>query len=207
MSRYPRSNSRDSFGVNDWWRSISRPVPYRINNNSTHVSSCQAIKLFMMILAVLTVFLFVTSVSGTLRKRSVCLKPVAYNSTYPLSPVDQSADGGVVFKIALVSDLDTNSRERADHNIWISYLIEGLLTLKANNEATVSFDRTPSVLKSSMSQGGRGMELSELIVFNGKLYTCDDRTGIVYELKHGRQLIPWVILSDGNGSVSKGTVI
>lgn len=26
------------------------------------------------------------------------------------------------------------------------------------------------------------MELSELIVFNGKLYSCDDRTGVVYQL-------------------------
>ena len=33
-------------------------------------------------------------------------------------------------------------------------------------------------LKSHISENGRGVELSELVVFNGKLYTVDDRTGI-----------------------------
>lgn len=53
------------------------------------------------------------------------------------------------------------------------------------------------------------MELSELMVFNGKLYSCDDRTGIVYELTNldGDEVVPvpWVILADGNGTISKGT--
>lgn len=47
------------------------------------------------------------------------------------------------------------------------------------------------------------MELSELVVFNGHLYSCDDRTGIIYEILIEKKLaIPWVILSDGNGKVS-----
>ena len=52
------------------------------------------------------------------------------------------------------------------------------------------------------------MELSELIVFNGKLYTCDDRTGIIYNLITSESdeisPVPWVILADGNGTVPKG---
>jgi len=48
-----------------------------------------------------------------------------------------------------------------------------------------------------------GMELSELIVFNGKLYALDDRTGIIYEII-GNRVVPWVVLADGNGQVSKG---
>lgn len=47
------------------------------------------------------------------------------------------------------------------------------------------------------------MELSDLVVFNGNLYTCDDRTGIVYKIV-GVEMIPWIILSDGNGHSSKG---
>lgn len=47
------------------------------------------------------------------------------------------------------------------------------------------------------------MELSELVVFNGHLYTVDDRTGVVYRIE-GNQAIPWVILPDGDGTVSKG---
>ena len=56
-----------------------------------------------------------------------------------------------------------------------------------------------------MSYGGRGMELSELIVFNGKLYAVDDRTGIIFEIDLQNNIaIPWVVLMDGNGKVSKG---
>jgi soluble calcium-activated nucleotidase 1 len=58
--------------------------------------------------------------------------------------------------------------------------------------------KDPHVIKSGLSLDDRGMELSELIVFNGKLYTCDDRTGVIYELleddKSEMQAIPWVRL-------------
>jgi len=47
------------------------------------------------------------------------------------------------------------------------------------------------------------MELSELVVFNGHLYSVDDRTGVVYRIE-GNQAVPWVILADGDGLVSKG---
>ena len=45
------------------------------------------------------------------------------------------------------------------------------------------------------------MELSELVVFNGGLYTVDDRTGVIYRIE-GNKVIPWVILPgiwDENG--------
>lgn len=48
------------------------------------------------------------------------------------------------------------------------------------------------------------MELSELRVFNGKLYTFDDRTGIVYQIVDNQKLIPWVLLVDGDGQSMKG---
>lgn len=47
------------------------------------------------------------------------------------------------------------------------------------------------------------MELSELVVFNGHLYSVDDHTGVVYRIQDN-QAIPWVILPDGDGTVSKG---
>lgn len=48
-----------------------------------------------------------------------------------------------------------------------------------------------------------GMELSELVVFNGHLYSVDDHTGVVYRIVDDRA-VAWVILSDGDGTVSKG---
>ena len=50
------------------------------------------------------------------------------------------------------------------------------------------------------------MELSELVAFNGHLYSVDDRTGVVYRIE-GNQAVPWVILTDGDGSVSKGVCV
>lgn len=47
------------------------------------------------------------------------------------------------------------------------------------------------------------MELSDLVVFDGRLLTIDDRTGIVYELKD-KKAIPWLLLNDGPGNVTKG---
>lgn len=43
------------------------------------------------------------------------------------------------------------------------------------------------------------MELSELVVFDGRLLTFDDRTGIVYEIVNEQKMVPWVLLVDGDG--------
>jgi len=47
------------------------------------------------------------------------------------------------------------------------------------------------------------MELSELVTFNGRLLTFDDRTGIVFELSND-SVAPWVILTDGETISQKG---
>ncbi|XP_051155171.1 soluble calcium-activated nucleotidase 1 isoform X3 [Leptopilina boulardi] len=47
------------------------------------------------------------------------------------------------------------------------------------------------------------MEFSELVTFDGRLLTFDDRTGIVYSIDKD-QIYPWVILMDGNGKNVKG---
>ena len=63
----------------------------------------------------------------------------------------------------------------------------------------------PIMLKTSLAQGGRAMELSELVVFNGNLLSFDDRTGTIYQIDN-KQSYPWVLLTDGHGRVSKGLV-
>lgn len=47
------------------------------------------------------------------------------------------------------------------------------------------------------------MELSELVTFNGKLLTFDDRTGIVFEIINDN-VSPWVIVTDGESISPKG---
>lgn len=80
----------------------------------------------------------------------------------------------------------------------------GFLTLSERGERLqVDWDTEMLTLESHLSEKGRGMELSELVVFNGHLYSVDDRTGVVYRID-GNRAVPWVILPDGDGSVSKG---
>jgi len=98
----------------------------------------------------------------------------------------------------------------------VSYFRRGYLFLQFNegfpaqSKVVVEWESgEPRTIKSGLSLDGRGMELSELIAFNGKLYACDDRTGVIFELPYDDstseiQPIPWVILADGNGTSPKG---
>ena len=65
----------------------------------------------------------------------------------------------------------------SDSYSWSSYLKTGVLV--AHGDETLTFRMEDTVLLTShLSEKGRGAELSELIVFNGRLYTVDDRSGI-----------------------------
>ncbi|KAI1886459.1 hypothetical protein AGOR_G00195970 [Albula goreensis] len=125
-----------------------------------------------------------------------------YNHTYPLSPPDYTPRG-VRYRIAVIADLDTASRGDRE-GTWFSYLRQGhLLVVEGGERMEVEWDSAQVVLEGHLGEKGRGMELSELVVFNGHLYSVDDRTGVVYRIQ-GNMAVPWVILPDGDGSVSKG---
>ncbi|XP_032726361.1 soluble calcium-activated nucleotidase 1 isoform X2 [Lontra canadensis] len=128
-----------------------------------------------------------------------------YNDTYPLS-APQRTPGGTRYRIAVIADLDTESRAQ-EENTWFSYLKKGYLTLSdSGDKVAVEWDKGHGILESHLAEKGRGMELSELIVFNGRLYSVDDRTGVIYQIE-GTRAVPWVILSDGDGTVGKGYLI
>lgn len=71
------------------------------------------------------------------------------------------------------------------------------------NFLSVIWDDRTVILSSSLSMKGRGMELSELVTFDGRLLSFDDRTGMIYFIE-ADQVYPWVILMDGNGKNIKG---
>ncbi|XP_017280939.1 soluble calcium-activated nucleotidase 1 isoform X2 [Kryptolebias marmoratus] len=125
-----------------------------------------------------------------------------YNDTYPLSPPERTPQG-TRYRIGVIADLDTNSQS-SKKLTWFSYMRKGyLLVSQSGDKVAVEWDADKVVLESHLSEKGRGMELSELVVFNGKLYSVDDRTGVVYHID-GDKAVPWVILPDGDGSVAKG---
>ncbi|XP_058496215.1 soluble calcium-activated nucleotidase 1b isoform X1 [Solea solea] len=126
----------------------------------------------------------------------------SYNDTYPLSP-PQRTTNGIRYRIGLIADLDTASRSSRDQT-WFSYMKTGYLTVSQSADSLqVEWDPETITLESHLAEKGRGMELSELVAFNGHLYSVDDRTGVVYRIE-GNRVIPWVILTDGDGLVSKG---
>lgn len=128
-----------------------------------------------------------------------------YNKTYPLTkPVNTHT--GCWYRIGVVSDMDQNSK--VDGKTWQSIIRFAMLKYDQRfNTVVVKWegsDDESTHMKSSFSNGGRGMELSELVIFNGRVYSVDDRTGIVYEIINQEKAVPWVILSDGNGKEIKG---
>ncbi|XP_071771418.1 soluble calcium-activated nucleotidase 1b isoform X1 [Centroberyx gerrardi] len=125
-----------------------------------------------------------------------------YNDTYPLSPPEKTKHG-IRYRIGVIADLDTASRSSKEQT-WFSYMRKGHLTISESaDRLEVEWDAETVTLESHLAEKGRGMELSELVVFNGHLYSVDDRTGVVYRIE-GSQAVPWVILPDGDGLVSKG---
>lgn len=103
--------------------------------------------------------------------------------------------------------MDTDSKA-ADGKSWLSFFKKGYLLWNPTfDQITIIWDvEKPTVLKSGYGLNGRGMELSELVVFDGKLLSVDDRTGIIYIIENN-VVIPWVILMDGDGLSSKGNFI
>lgn len=107
------------------------------------------------------------------------------------------------YTITVVADKDKASK---GEGAWESSLLTGTLSRdEETGRYAISWDKETITLNSQINEGGRGMELSDLTYFNGKLYTFDDRTGIVFEVDREKQrVIPQHILMDGNGRSGKG---
>jgi len=138
--------------------------------------------------------------------RKLLPTPPSFDSTYPLSQ-PTITEKGMRYRLALISDLDEKSRVAEGKDQWRSFLKRGYFYYD-NDKDTVDIEwdeGEPAQVTSSLSSGGRGMELSELITFDGKLITVDDRTGVVYRLMENKEkVVPWLILADGNGEETKG---
>eukprot|EP00002_Diphylleia_rotans_P040221 TRINITY_DN9489_c0_g1_i1.p1 TRINITY_DN9489_c0_g1~~TRINITY_DN9489_c0_g1_i1.p1 ORF type:complete len:358 (+),score=57.85 TRINITY_DN9489_c0_g1_i1:157-1230(+) len=119
--------------------------------------------------------------------------PIEKFHTYP-----QILDSGS-FRFAIIADKDHLSQT---DDGWGSVLRSGVLKRVSENSYTVDWE-SQIKLTTQFNEGGRGLELSELINFNGRLLSFDDRTGIVFEII-GSDVIPRYILMDGDGLSGKG---
>ncbi|GMS88004.1 hypothetical protein PENTCL1PPCAC_10179, partial [Pristionchus entomophagus] len=94
------------------------------------------------------------------------------------------SDGSSVYRIAVITDLDKDSKTE-DGKRFRSYFRKGRLTVSPEfTRVSVDWDETKDdiSLLSEVSSGGRAMELSDMVVFDRNLLTVDDRTGILYKV-------------------------
>ncbi|KAL3096031.1 hypothetical protein niasHS_005790 [Heterodera schachtii] len=116
-------------------------------------------------------------------------------------------DGRIEYELAVVSDLDHDSKMEDRKETWRSFFRRGRLLFRPDIPSVQvqwAKDKQDNTLYSQLSSGGRAMELSELCVYDGHLLTVDDRTGVVYRMDNFKDMVPWVLLNDGPGNATKG---
>lgn len=203
--------------LRDWRQALTTPPMYRVGNSTLRIQTHFVCMIAAVGLLVLIVWYTLSPPSRNHKSYLYSERydsiPISnyivpqftdsYNSTYPLTPAVKTAFG-VTYRIGIISDLDTESKSTSESSTWVSYFKKGYLTWdRIHRTASMKWDSDSIKLKSTFGQGGRGMELSELVVFNGRLYAPDDRTGIIYEID-GSKAIPWVLLTNGDGRRAKG---
>jgi soluble calcium-activated nucleotidase 1 len=206
-----------------WMHIVKSPTPYRVGNRrlSLRLNLKFMMLTFSFVFSMFVLFSLINRNNRNDEKASNNFnsnnnqayqvyddgKHNLYNSIYPLTqPFVDQVEKSKTYRLLIVADLDTNSKQGAESK-YASFLLKGSLKIFDDlKRAEIMFDTEPNQLISQYAYGDRGMELSELVVFNGRLYSCDDRTGIVYEiLPEKRMAIPWILLVDGDGrNTSKG---
>ncbi|XP_063534280.1 soluble calcium-activated nucleotidase 1 [Cydia strobilella] len=203
MYNYDLEERKMNSSLRDWRKALRTPATYRVGNAVTlQPRLIFLVGMFAAFLLILFYCNWTSSQPHIVQKWSSITRP--YNGTYPLTKPVVSGDV-VTFRIGIVADMDTNSKSSTHPYTFHSYFKKGLLHYDAvKKHVSVAWDSQPATLLSSTySHKGRGMELSELIVYDGRLLTFDDRSGMVFEIVNNK-MIPWVILMDGNGHVEKG---
>lgn len=204
---YNSADSSSNMYIRDWRKSLRSPPSYRIGT-TTFRFHFHFVFIIISVTMLILLFYYVkpgprSPYSDSLFEKFHPPTHQTYNYTYPLSaPIIGS--GMRTYRIGIIADLDKESRV-IGQNAWKSYYKKGYISYKEATEAiVVSFDSDPVVeLQNGYSLNGRGMELSELVTFNGKLLTFDDRTGLVFELNNEKVTVMWLLM-DGDGKTTKG---
>ncbi|WKY12621.1 hypothetical protein Q1695_003874 [Nippostrongylus brasiliensis] len=118
--------------------------------------------------------------------------------------IKMNPDGSTENILYIVTDSDRESAAD-DGKTWQALIRQGKLRLsKDRRKAKIKWDLwADHNLAGKLNIKSRGMELSELTVFHGRVLTVDDRTGMVYEIR-GNDAIPWVFLNSGPGNTTEG---
>ncbi|GKZ01339.1 hypothetical protein MPSEU_001084900 [Mayamaea pseudoterrestris] len=119
------------------------------------------------------------------------------------------------FHFSAVTDLDELSKLKPESSKpeFYSTFLGGILTKTSKNNRpwyTMELhDSDTRQLVTKHNEAGRGAEFSELVIFNGRLLTFDDRTGDVFEILNTPDgndsfVVPRFVITEGNGETDKG---
>mmetsp|Transcript_21919 Transcript_21919/g.24941 ORF Transcript_21919/g.24941 Transcript_21919/m.24941 type:complete len:437 (-) Transcript_21919:50-1360(-) len=113
------------------------------------------------------------------------------------------------FAFATVTDLDQLSHLPGEEKpIFYSKLLPGKLHYNAeSNKYNVEFEPSRQLI-SGHNEAGRGMELSELVIYKDRLLAFDDRTGSIFEIlskdDNESYVVPRFVITEGEGDTDKG---
>lgn len=110
---------------------------------------------------------------------------------------------GYEYPFEIIADLDKKAISGDKKNTFVSNIQLGSVYVLNNTIVDIVLSSESFDIVTKYSFNGRGAELSELLFFHDKLYTFDDKTGIIYDVERDK-LVPWVILSDGAGNDTNG---
>ena len=125
---------------------------------------------------------------------------------------DDAIENGNTFHFAAVTDLEKMSAismmDGHPSGRFKSILLPGTITRGSDNKYSVRFGNTRELV-SRLNEGGRGMELSELVLFQNRLLSFDDRTGSVFEVlnqDNGNDsfVVSRYVITEGDGDTDKG---
>lgn len=127
------------------------------------------------------------------------------------SASSSSSSSSHSFPFAAVTDLDQLSKVTdSSKPLWKSILLSATLNYdSSHNSYSVTHMDDHRQLLSSHNEAGRGAEFSDLVLFDHRLLTFDDRTGTIFEIlnkNHGNDsyVVPRLVITEGKGDTDKG---
>lgn len=141
--------------MRDWRNALRSQPSYKIGNRTFTFRLPNSLVLVMALLLILLIFFYLFHPSSkfgghALRSDSSFGNSIyKYNSTYPMTaPVLEG--GHPTYRIALIADLDTNSKSQKSGYTWVSYLKLGRLSYnRASSAVDVTWEPSEAVELSS----------------------------------------------------------
>ncbi|EYC15020.1 hypothetical protein Y032_0038g3586 [Ancylostoma ceylanicum] len=117
--------------------------------------------------------------------------------------IEDKPNGLRTYQLLAITDMDKSTH--AEQWKWRAVTRRGELTINLNRtKVEVKWKKElDQNITSGFNYKGRGMELSDISEYDGRLLSPDDKTGMLYELR-GNEAVPWIFLNSGPGNTTSG---